>query len=226
MVRNHKMPTHILTGGVVTMILPHPGYPQHVWNIWERLAQPFFLFSMIFKHSHIQIIALSYLRMLTRKHTWMKEMPSNSSSAVCRVDFACRRDSICFFSFSISFSSRESFFFCLLLTRLFTRSTASSTNWYNCLLFPSILFTVALPECWEELLFEFSSKSGIKFETREFIEHLTPCSVEKKDMGSVFLTLALGFRAWSTFPTSHDFVWILIFPNTESEQQIWMVEMM
>ena len=33
--------------------------------------------------------------------------------------------------------------------------------------------------------------------TRDFTEHLTPCSLEKKDMGSVFSTLALRFRARS-----------------------------
>ena len=105
-------------------------------------------------------------RMFPTKHTWMKEMFSNFWSAVCRVDFACLRDLICFLSFSISFLNRERFSFCLLLTRLFTRSTASSTDWYNCLLFPSSLSMVSLSEHWEEISFEFSSKSRIKFQTK------------------------------------------------------------
>ena len=93
-------------------------------------------------------------------------MSCSSWSAFCRVDFAWQRDSICFFSFSIRFPSRESFSFCLLLTQLFTRSTASSTSWYNCRLFPSSLSTVSLPECWEELLFEFTWKLRTMFQRK------------------------------------------------------------
>ena len=108
-------------------------------------------------------------------------MFSNFWSAVCRVDFACLRDSICFLSFSISFLNRERFSFCLLLTRLFTRSTASSTDWYNCLLFPSSLSMVSLSEHWEEILFEFSSKSRIKFQRK--CEKLTKKSKMDYDAG-------------------------------------------